>query len=135
MPFAKRSRSLLLHDPHAHGAPLGPLLEGTGVPLSADLHLMGRLEEGPSGLFLLLRTGDGGVWELEARRSTRGLIGCQVEVVGRRAGFNGLVCDQIWPAGQSRPRRSKFNLEYLLVGAFVAYGLITTLAGLAGYFG
>lgn len=105
------------------------------MPLSADLHLTGRLEEAPSGLFLLLRTGDGGVWELDARRSTRGLIGCEVEVVGQRAGFNGLVCDQIWPAGQPRPRRSKFNLEYLLVGAFVAYGLITTLAGLAGYFG
>lgn len=110
-------------------------MEGSGVPLDADLHLTGYMEEGPYGL--LLRSG-GGVWELDARRAPRRLIGCAVEVTGLRAGFNGIVCDQIWPAGQPRPRRFRrrlgLNIEYLLTAAFVGYGFIALLLGLAGQF-
>lgn len=105
------------------------------MPLGADLHLTGYLEEGPYGL--LLRS-DGGVWELDARRPSRRLIGCEVEVTGQRAGFNGIVCDQIWPPGQSRPSRRglglRLNIEYLLTAAFVGYGFIAFLLGLAGHF-
>lgn len=101
------------------------------MPLGADLHLTGYLEEGPYGL--LLRSG-GGVWELDARRPSRRLIGCEVEVTGQRAGFNGIVCDQIWSAGQPRPRRLRLNIEYLLTAAFVGYGFIAFFLGLARYF-
>lgn len=68
---------------------------------------------------------------------SRHLIGCEVEVTGQRAGFNGIVCDQIWPAGQPRPRRLRrrlrLNIEYLLTAAFVGYGFIALLLGLAGH--
>ena len=64
VPPAFGRRSLLRHDPHGDGSSLGSLLEGSGVPLGADLHLTGYLEEGPYGL--LLRSG-GGVWELDAK--------------------------------------------------------------------
>jgi hypothetical protein len=128
---AVRHRSLLCHGSHRHRSSLGSLLEGSGVPLGADLHLTGYLEEGPYGL--LLRNG-GGVWELDARRPSRRLIGCEVEVTGQRAGFNGIVCDQIWPAGQPRPRRLRLDIEYLLTAAFVGYGIIALLLGLAGHF-
>lgn len=101
------------------------------MPLGADLHLTGYQEEGPYGL--LLRSG-GAVWELDARRPSRRLIGCEVEVTGQRAGFNGIVCDQISPAGQPRPRRLRLNIEYLLTAAFVGYGFIALLLGLAGHF-
>lgn len=101
------------------------------MPLGADLHLTGYLEEGPYGL--LLRSG-GGVWELDARRPSRRLVGCEVEVTGQRAGFNGLICDQIWPAGQPRPRRLRLNIEYLLAVIVVGYGFVAFLLGLAGYF-
>ena len=101
------------------------------MPVGSNLHLTGHLEEGPYGL--LLHTG-GGVWELEARRRSRRLIGCEVEVTGQRAGFNGLICDQIWPAGQPRPRRLRLNIEYLLAAAVVGYGFFAFLLGLAGYF-
>ena len=128
-------RSLLRHGPHRHSASLGSLLEGPCVPLGADLHLTGYLEEGPNGL--LLRIG-GGVWELDARRPSRHLIGCEVEVTGQRAGFNGIVCDQIWPAGQPCPGRRglglRLNMEYLLTAAFVGYGFIAFLLGLVGHF-
>lgn len=130
VPPAFGRRSLLRHDPHGDGSSLGSLLEGSGVPLGADLHLTGYLEEGPYGL--LLRSG-GGVWELDAHGPSRRLIGCEVEVAGQRAGFNGIVCDQIWPAGQPRPRRLRLNIEYLLTAAFVGYGFIALLFGLAGH--
>lgn len=78
------------------------------------------------------------MWELDARRPSRRLIGCEVEVTGQRAGFNGIVCDQIWPAGQPRPRRLwrrlRLNIEYLLTAAFVGYGFIALFLGLAGHF-
>ena len=79
---------------------------------------------------MLLRVG-GGVWELDANRSARRLIGCEVEVAGHRAGFNGLICDQIWRVGQPRPRQAKFDIEYLFVGVLVAYGLVAVLRELA----
>ena len=40
------------------------LLETRGMPVSADLHLRGRLEQGPQGL--ILRADGGGTWELDA---------------------------------------------------------------------
>jgi hypothetical protein len=110
---------------------VGPLLEGTGVPLSAELHLRGHLEQGPYGL--VLRADGGGVWELETRRRARRLVGRKVEMVGSRAGFNGLVCEQVWPAGQPRPRRSRINIEYVLTAGFVGYGFIAFLLGIVGY--
>ena len=100
--------------------------------MSADLHLRGRLERGPYGL--VLRIGGGGAWEVETRRRARRLVGQEVEVVGHRAGFNGLICDQIWLAGQPRPRSSKIKIEYLLAAGLVGYGFIAFFAGLIGNF-
>lgn len=101
------------------------------MPLNADLHLRGRLEKGPYGL--VLRADGGGVWELETRRRARRFLGREVEVVGHRAGFNGLVCEQVWPAGQPRPRSSRISIEYVLAASLVGYGLIAFLLGIAGY--
>ena len=101
------------------------------MPLNAGLHLRGRLEQGRYGL--LLRTDGGGVWELETRRRARRLVGSKVEVVGHRAGFNGLVCEQVWPAGQRRPRAPWINIEYALAAVLVGYGFIAFLGGLLGY--
>ena len=101
------------------------------MPLSADLHLRGRLEQGPYGL--VLRPSDGGEWELETRRRARRLVGSEVEVIGHRAGFNGLVCEQVWPAGQPRPRRKRVNVEYVLAAGLVGYGLIALVTGVVGY--
>ena len=101
------------------------------MQLNADLHLRGRLEQGPYGL--VLRADGGGVWELETRRRARRLVGREVEAIGHRAGFNGLVCDQIWPAGLPRPRSSRINLEYVLAAGLAGYGLIAFLAGLVSY--
>ena len=56
----------------------------------------------------------------------------EVEVTGQRAGFNGLICKQVWPAGTAQPRRIQLPIERLFVGGFVIYGLLATLAGLAG---
>ena len=101
------------------------------MSLSAQLRLRGRLEQGPYGL--VLRPAGGGVWELETRRSARRLVGREVEVIGHRAEFNGLICDQVWLARQARPRSSKINIEYLLVAGLVGYGLIAALANLVGH--
>lgn len=101
------------------------------MPLTGHLHLRGRLEQGPYGL--VLRADGGGVWELETRRRARRLVGSEVEVVGHRAGFNGFVCKQVWPAGQTRPRAPRINIEYVLAAGLVGYGFIAFLAGLVGY--
>ena len=93
--------------------------------MSSDEHLTGTLEQSPNGL--VLRTDGGGAWELDSTRSARKLIGSRVEIIGQRSGFNGLVCDQIWPAGQPRPRGGKLRLEFLLTAALVAYGLYATI--------
>lgn len=102
------------------------------MPLGPELYLTGRLAEGPFGLEL---HSGGGVWELDTGRGARRLLGREVEVCGRRAGFNELICDQIWPAGQPRPPRSKFNVELLLTGSIVGYGLIVFFLGLVGRLG
>ena len=101
------------------------------MPLRGDLHLLGRLEQGAYGL--VLRVDGGGVWELETRRRVRRLVGSKVEVVGHRAGFNGLACEQVWPAGPPRPRSSRISIEYVLAASLVGYGLIAFLLGIAGY--
>ncbi|MGI9376492.1 MAG: DUF5818 domain-containing protein [Tsuneonella suprasediminis] len=74
---------------------MGPVLERASVPVGPDLHLRGELVDGPLGL--VLQAG-GGHWELDAPRSARRLVGREVEVTGHRAGFNGLICKQVWPA-------------------------------------
>ena len=102
------------------------------MPLSPELYLTGRLAEGP---FELELHSGGGVWELDTGRGARRLLGCEVEVCGRRAGFNELICDQIWPAGQLRPPRSNFNIELLLASSVVGYGLIAFFLGLVGRLG
>lgn len=93
--------------------------------MSSDEHLTGMLEQSRNGL--VLRTDGGGTWELESTRAARKLIGFRVEIIGQRSGFNGLVCDQIWPAGQPRPQGVKLRLEFLLTAALVAYGLYATI--------
>lgn len=100
--------------------------------MSAQLHLRGRLERGPYGL--VLRIGGGGAWEVETRRRSRRLVGQEVEIVGHRAGFNSVSCDQIWLAGQPRPRSSKIKIEYLLAAGLVGYGFIAFFAGVIGNF-
>jgi len=102
------------------------------MPLGPELNLTGRLAEGPFGFEL---HSGGGVWELDTGRGARRLLGREVEVCGRRAGFNELICDQIWPAGQPRPPRSKFNIELLFAGSVVGYGLIAFFMGLVGRLG
>lgn len=101
------------------------------MPVGADLHLRGHLEQGPYGL--VLRAVGGGVLELETRRRANRLIGREVEVIGYRAGFNGLICDQVWLAGQPRPRSSRFSIEYALAAGLVGHGLIASLTGLVRY--
>ncbi len=61
-------------------------------------------------------------------------MGQQVEVVGQRAGFNAVACEQVWLAGDPRPRQTKIRIEYLLAGGLAAYGFIAFLMGLVGYF-
>jgi hypothetical protein len=93
--------------------------------VSSDEHLTGTLEQSHNGL--VLRIDGGGTWELESTRAARKLVGFRVEIIGQRSGFNGLVCDQIWPAGQPRPQAAKLRLEFLLTAALVAYGLYATI--------
>lgn len=108
------------------------LLERRGMPVSTDLHLRGRLEQGPLGL--ILRADGGGTWELDAGPRARRLVGRQVEVVGQRAGFNAVACEQVWLPGGPRPRQTKIRIEYVLAGGLAAYGFIAFLMGLASYF-
>ena len=100
--------------------------------MNADLHLRGRVERGRVGL--VLRADGGGTWELDAEGRAHRLVGLEGEVVGHRAGFNGIACEQVWPAGTPRPRQSRVRIEYLLAGGLVAYGVIAFLMGLVGYF-
>lgn len=100
--------------------------------MSADLHLRGRLGQGRFGL--VLHAEAGGTWELDAGGRAHRLVGQQVEVVGQRAGFNGLACEQVWPAGTPQPRQRKWRIEYLLAGGLATYGFIAFLRGLVGYF-
>lgn len=102
------------------------------MSVGPELRLTGRLAQGRFGLEL---HSGGGVWELDAVRGSRRLLGREVEVCGRRAGFNELICDQIWPAGQPRPRRSKLNIEYILACIVAGYGLIALFLSLARHLG
>jgi len=94
--------------------------------VSNTKHLTGTVEEGTNGL--VLRTDSGGTWELDNTHQVRRFIGSRVEVVGQRSGFNGFACDQIWRAGEPRPRAFKLRLEFILAAAFVAYGLYATVS-------
>lgn len=93
--------------------------------MNSTTHLTGIVVRSANGP--MLRTDDGGTWELDNTRQVRKFIGSRVEVVGERSGFNGFACDQIWPAGQPRPTAFKLRLELILVAAFVAYGLYATV--------
>lgn len=101
------------------------------MPVSADLHLRGRLEQGPLGL--ILRVDGGSTWELDAGPRARRLVGQQVEVVGQRTGFDAVACEQVWLAGGPRPRQTKIRIEYVLAGGLAAYGFLAFLLGLASY--
>lgn len=101
--------------------------------MSSAQHLIGTLEQGPTGL--VLRTDGGATWELDATRKARKLVGARVEIVGQRSEFNGLVYDQIWRAGEPRPRSFRLRLEFLIAAAFVAYGLYATIAGMVRWLG
>jgi len=101
--------------------------------MSSTAHLTGIVERSANGP--VLRADDGGTWELDNTSQVRKFIGSRVEVVGERSGFNGFVCDQIWPAGQPRPTAFKLRLEFLLAAAFVAYGLYATVGGVVSALG
>lgn len=101
--------------------------------MSSTEHITGTIQHGPNGL--VLKAVGGGLWELEDTRAARKLVGSQVEVVGQRSGFNGLVCDQIRVAGQIRPQAFKLRLEFLATAALVAYGLYVTVAAAISAFG
>lgn len=101
--------------------------------MSSTTHLTGIVEWAANGL--VLRTDAGGNWELDNTRQVRRFIGSRVEVIGQRSGFNGLACDQIWPAGQPRPTAFKLRLEFILAAAFVAYGLYATVGGVVSALG
>lgn len=103
------------------------------MPVTSALHLAGVVERAANGP--VLRTHGGGIWELDNTRQVRKFIGSRVEVVGELSGFNGFVCDQIWPAGQPRPSVFKFRLELLLAAAFVAYGLYAAVSGVVSVLG
>lgn len=113
------------HNQDRHSPALGSLLERPGLPVISAEHLTGIVERAANGL--VLRTDVGGMWQLDNTRQVRKFIGSRVEVVGERSGFNGFVCDQIWPAGQPRPTAFTLRLEFILAAAFVAYGLYATV--------
>lgn len=113
------------HDQDWHCPALGSLLERPGLPVNSTTHLTGIVERAANGP--VLRTDGGGTWELDNTRQVRKLIGSRVEVVGERSGFNGFVCEQIWPADQPRPTAFKLRIEFLLAAGFVAYGLYATV--------
>jgi len=100
--------------------------------VSSTTHLTGIVEWAANGP--VLRTDGGGTWELDNTRQVRKFIGSRVEVVGERSGFNGFVCEQIWPADQPRTA-FKLRLEFLLAAAFVAYGLYATVGGVVSALG
>jgi hypothetical protein len=95
------------------------------LPVSSTTHLTGIVERAANGP--VLRTDGGGTWELDNTRQVRKFIGSRVEVLGERSGFNGFVCDQIWPSGHPRPTAFKLRLEFILAAAFVTYGLYATV--------
>lgn len=101
--------------------------------MSSTTHLTGIVERSTNGP--VLRTDRGGTWDLDNTRQVRKFIGSRVEVIGQRSGFSGFACDQIWPAGRSRPTAFKLRLEFILAAAFVAYGLYATVGGVVSVLG
>lgn len=101
-------------------------MERSSLQVSSTEHLTGTIQHGPNGL--VLQADGGGTWEIDNTRAARKLIGSQVEVVGQRAGFNGLVCDHIRVAGQIRPQAFKLRLEFLATAVLVAFGLCVIIA-------
>lgn len=101
--------------------------------MTSTTHLTGVVEWAANGP--VLRTDGGGTWELDNTAQVRKFIGARVEVVGECSGFNGFACDQIWPAGQTRPSVFKLRLEFILAAAFVAYGLYATVGGVVSALG
>ena len=113
------------HAQDRHCPAVGSLLERPCLPVSSTTHLTGIVEQAANGP--VLRTDGSGTWELDDTRQVRKFIGSRVEVIGERSGFNGFVCDEIWPAGQPRPTAFKLRLEFILAAGFVAYGLYATV--------
>lgn len=101
--------------------------------MNSTTHLTGIVERATNRP--VLRTDGGGIWELDNTRQVRKFIGSRVEVVGERSGFNGFTCEQIWLAGQPRPTAFKLRIEFLLVAAFVAYGLYATVSAFVNALG
>lgn len=101
--------------------------------MTSTTHLAGVVEWAANGP--VLRTDDGGTWQLDNIRQVRKFIGARVEVVGERSGFSGFACDQIWPAGHRRPTAFKLRLEFILAAAFAAYGLYATVGGVVSVLG
>ena len=93
------------------------------------LHLTGELRIGRR--FLELHTGDGAIWELSTTRTAHRHIGHQVEVIGLRAGFNDLLCHEIWPVGGPRPapryERVVSSIELLVIALGLCGALIMRL--------
>lgn len=65
------------------------------------IHVTGELKSGT--LFLELHTDGGATWELDPTHDALHFVGKRVEVIGVPAGFNDLICQQIWLAGEERP--------------------------------
>ncbi len=84
----------------------------------------------PGAFGSVLRTVGGGEWDIGYSRKIQKLMGERVEIVGRRVGFNELICDEIWPVGLARPRRTTAGPELWLVAAVVAYGILANFKGL-----
>jgi hypothetical protein len=56
--------------------------------------LMGYLNEGQFGLFVL-RVDGGGQWRLDADRTAQGFLGKHVKITGRRSDFDVIDVDSI----------------------------------------
>lgn len=88
----------------------------------------GTLANGPLGP--VLRVDGGGEWEVDHTGDFTQLIGQRVEVVGRRAGYNGLICDEIWHEGSPRPHGRRLSAEFWMLAAFVIFGLAASFKSL-----
>lgn len=85
------------------------------------VHLAGELTA--ERFYLSLKVDGGGYWELTRTRKANQFVGQRVEVIGRPAGFNGLICDEIWLAGQPRPTRRNLSRRHLAAAILFAGAL------------
>ena len=100
------------------------------MPVGAQMHVVGTLECGPNGF--AVRSGTG-LTQIGYPRSARKLIGCSVEVEGRRTAFDEITCDRIWQQGAPKPAAAILpSLEHVLIGGFIIYGVVASLASLIG---